>query len=93
MALSWPAKAPDERLDYRIDWSARLGDDDTIASSLWIVPDDLTAETPTIEADDTMTQIWLSDGVLGVTYQIVNRVTTAVGRIMDQTMKLKIKVK
>jgi hypothetical protein len=88
--LLWPPKDPDEVLDYGIDWASRL-DTDTIATSTWIVPDGIT------QTDDsnttTATTIWLSGGTLGEAYVFTNRVTTAGGRTMDQSVKLKITAK
>ncbi len=98
MALKWPFKDPDETLDYKIDWLGStdepgplFGLSDAIDDSLWIVPAELTSELE--QEDDETTTIWLSGGVEGTTYEVVNRITTAAGRVMDQTMKLKIKTK
>lgn len=93
MALTWEEpKDPDEVLDYQIDWSGRLDEADTIATSTWTVPDGLTEGAPD-SFDDTTTTVWLTGGTLGTTYDLLNRVTTAGGRTMDQTMKLKVKAK
>jgi hypothetical protein len=90
MALIWPFKDPDELLDYSIDWSGRLGSD-TISTSVWTVPDGITNEDE--EKTTTTTTLWLSGGTLAVTYEFLNRIVTAGGRIMDQTTRLKIKSK
>lgn len=86
--MLWPAKDPDEILDYAINWSARLVDD-TIATSTWTVPDGIatTANTSTT----TTTTIWLSGGTEGQRYRVLNRVTTTAGRTMDHTVTLPIK--
>lgn len=90
MSLSWPPKDPDENLDYKIDWTARLAGD-TIQTSLWIVPVGLTkgAESNT----NTATTVWLTGGTINTDPQVTNRITTAGGRTMDQTVKLKIRAK
>ncbi|MBN8987425.1 MAG: hypothetical protein J0H42_04215 [Rhizobiales bacterium] len=85
---SWPRKDPDEVLDYAIDWSARL-DGDTIATSQFTLPPGIVANSSSNTT--TTTTVWLSGGTDGETYLIQNRITTAGGRTMDQTMKLKIK--
>ena len=90
MALEWDFKDPDEVLDYRVDWSARL-DGDTIASSTWEVPTGLTKDSDT--SDDDSTTIWLSGGTLGDNYTLVNRITTAGGRTFDQSVKLKVRTR
>lgn len=87
---AWPDKDPDEVLDYRVDWSDRL-DSDTIVTSTWIVPAGITNEDE--EQTTTTTTIWLSGGTLNAKYSLVNRITTAGGRTMDQTITLKIKTK
>lgn len=87
MTLKWPNKDPDEVLDYQIDWSDRLGAD-TIATTTWVVPSGITKDSDT--NDDTTTTIWLSGGTTGETYSLTNRITTAGGRTMDQSVRLKI---
>lgn len=89
-ALKWPFKDPDEVLDYVVDWTARLAAD-TITTSTWIVPIGITDENE--EQDNTTTTIWLSGGTIGITYEFVNRVVTAGGRTMDQSVKLQIKTR
>lgn len=91
MALKWPDKDPDEVLDYEINWSDRL-DGDTISSSTWILPDD-GVEKESDTSTTTATTIWLSGGTLGETYELTNRVVTAGGRTMDQSVRIKLKAK
>lgn len=91
MSLSWPFKDPDEVLDYSIDWSGRLSGDDTISLSVWTVPDGITNEEE--DKSGATTTLWLSGGSEGQTYSFLNRVTTVGGRVMDQTVTLKIKSK
>jgi hypothetical protein len=88
MSLSWPDKDPDEVLDYSLDWSARLVSD-TISTSTWTVPAGITKNSDSNTT--TTTTIWLSSGVAATAYDILNRITTAGGRTMDQTVKLKVK--
>lgn len=90
MSLTWPFKDPDEVLDYQLDWSARLAGD-TIATSTWIVPANITKDSDSNTT--TTTTIWLSGGTLGDLVEITNRITTAAGRTMDQSVRLKIKAK
>lgn len=91
-SLTWPDKDPDEILDYELDWTARLAGD-LIVTSTWIMPTvspgNLTKETDSFTT--TSTFIWLSAGLLGSNYSLVNRITTLGGRRMDQTVRLRIK--
>ena len=90
MALQWPPKDPNEVLDYAVNWASRLGAD-TIATSSFTVPSGIVKDSET-SASQTAT-IWLSGGVEGQKYSILNRITTVGGRTMDQTVKIKIKSK
>lgn len=83
--MKWPNKDPDDILDYGINWAARLGTD-TISASTWIVEDGITQDSASFT--DTTTAIWLSGGTAGVTYDITNRIVTAAGRQIDQTVSI-----
>jgi len=106
MSLKWPAKDEDEVLDYSLNWFARLAGD-TIATSTWFLPvgvtlvhdSDLirtggpTNEPTEWDQPDSATVIWLSAGTNGEHYALLNRIVTAGGRTMDQTVKLPMKAK
>ena len=93
MALTWEAvKDPDEIKDYVLDWSSLLGEDE-IVSSTWTIADGAGLVIDSESATATSTTIWLSAGVIGTTYHLLNRVTTSGGRTYDQTVKLKCKAK
>lgn len=92
MIKAWEEpKDPDELLDYDLDWSGRLDDGDSITDSEWTVPDGLTAGPTSMS--QTATKIWLSGGTLGENYTLLNRITTAEGRILDQSAKLRVRLK
>lgn len=86
----WPFKDPDEVLDYKIDWAERL-DGDTVSTSTWLVPVGVTKDSDTFTSSATI--IWLSGGTDGEAYVLTNRITTAAGRTMDMSVKLKVKPK
>ena len=83
----WPKKRASEKLDYRIDWSARL-DGDQIASSQWTVPAGLTATNQSFTT--TATTIWLSGGTAGKRYSLTCKITTIQGRIIEETVGLEV---
>lgn len=91
MALKWPYKDPQEVLDYKVDWSKRLGTD-TIVTSTWPSPP-AGITVVTTAATSKSTTVWLSGGTEGQTYTLVNRIVTAAGRTMDQSIQLLIKTK
>jgi hypothetical protein len=96
MALRWPSKDPDDVLDYQIDWLGDANDPgplyglgDAISDSAWTVPAGISKESDTF--DDGSVTIWLSGGTAGETYEFLNRITTDDGRVLDQTVKIKVK--
>lgn len=82
-------KDPNAVVDYNIDWSSWLPDDDTISTSEWIVPAGITEDSET--NTDTTTTIWLSGGTAGQSYSLTNRITTAQGRTQDKTITISVK--
>jgi hypothetical protein len=92
MGKRWPNKDPNEVLDYGIDWSQRLAGD-IIDTSTFTVPSGITMGPPAPSKTNTTTTIWLSGGSEGATYDILNRIVTNGGRIMDQTVELRVRSK
>lgn len=90
--LKWSDKDPDELIDYALRWWKRLDEGDTIAASEWTAPDEGLTITDNTFTSDTTT-VWLSGGTLGEQYDVLNRVTTAGGRVMDQTVRIRISAK
>ena len=86
--MSTYTKDPDATLDFRVDWSVWLGED-TISMSAWIVPAGITQDSAT--NDTTTATVWLSGGSVGRSYHVVNRITTAAGRVNDQTLVIKVR--
>lgn len=83
-------KDPDAKLDYSINWAAWLGVD-TISVSTWIADTGITiAGSPAPSNTATVATVWLSGGTLGGVYNVVNRITTAAGRIQDATLVIQI---
>lgn len=78
-------KDPQAKLDYAVDWSAWLDeDDDTIGQSDWTVPGGLTEVSASTTG--TLATVWLSGGVVGEVYEVVNHIVTAAGREDDRTI-------
>lgn len=88
MALFWPDKDPDEVLDYKLKWTARVGQD-AIAASQWIVPSGMTSVSDSFTGDTTT--IWLSGGLDGTAHSFVNKVTTESGRVFRQKVRIRIR--
>ncbi len=79
-------KDPNGVAIYTIDWDTWLTsvNGGTISTSTWLVPTGLTSIAETNTA--TTTTIKLSGGTAGVTYTLVNRITTSAGLIEDRSI-------
>lgn len=88
----WPPKDPAERrIEYAVDWSARLSAGDALASSTFELPSGLVAENAVNTA--TVATVQISGGAAGQAYEVVNRVTTAKGAALEQTIRLRVKTR
>jgi len=79
-------KDPDARLDYSADWSDWLTTDETISTSLWIIPTGLTKESE--NNTGTIATVWVSGGEAGQSYRITNKIQTSAGREDKRTITL-----
>jgi hypothetical protein len=79
--------------DFTLDWIDELESGDTISESEWINveagisidsrPDTHTARTTTV---------WIGGGTLGQVYSLTNQITTAGGRVYEETVELRIPI-
>lgn len=76
---------PDSTLDYPFEWAPFL-EGDTIATSVFLLPDGLTQVSTAI--DGSITTVFLSGAQCGRIYRCTNRVTTGDGRIEDKTIRI-----
>ena len=93
--MFFPAvKDPNEVKDYALDWYAMVApDDDSIINSSWTVESGEGLVIDSSSYTSTLTTVWLSAGESGVTYELINRVTTEGGRTYDQSVKLRCRKK
>jgi hypothetical protein len=80
-------KDPDEFLDYTIDWTDRMARSDTIDEANVIT---VGAEVSNVSVSGNVVTVWLSGGNSGSTANVQCTITTSGGRIMQQTVLLKI---
>lgn len=81
-------KDPEAIKDYSLDWTDWLGTD-TIVTSTWTVPDGMSKSASGNTTQ--VTSVWLSGGVLGRSYTISNRITTAGGRTDSRSIEIKVR--
>jgi hypothetical protein len=79
-------KDPNANLDYGVDWSDWLGEDETIVTSTWVVPEGLTQGAAGFEGGRTV--VWLTGGTDGQSYAVVNRITTSQDRTDDRSIPI-----
>jgi hypothetical protein len=96
--IAWPAKDPDEVLDYGFNWhdTARtpvLETGETILTSSFAVVDGDVVIDSSSFLSTGLTTVWLSAGTAATACVIRNRVTTSGGRTYDQSAKLRIRDK
>lgn len=84
-------KQPADRIDYDIDCSDLVAGGDSIASvaAPVVTPTGLTADAFVISANTV--KIWFNSGVTGVTYKVEVTVTTTLGRVKQDEIKVKVK--
>ena len=91
--MSFLLKDPDAVLDYSIDWGAEyLADGELLAASEWSVTPDLPGGIAVVgsDFDATTSTVRAAGGVAGQLYVLANRVTTAVGRIDDRSIVIRV---
>jgi len=92
MAKTWPAKDPEEVLDYGFNWKPRMTDGDPITShTANVIVGNVNVDDSYINVDGTLTTTWLSGGVADETCEIGLQVRTVAGRVFEETLKIKIK--
>jgi hypothetical protein len=84
---AWAPMVAGETVDREVDWSARLKGDE-LARSEFHLPPGLKATQAS--NGQQVTTLWISGDAAGV-YEVVNRVTTAKGRELEQAIKLRVK--
>lgn len=90
MSLGSAVKDHDATLDYGIDWEPFLNGD-LLTGSSWAVPGGITQVTASFTT--TTTTVWLSGGTIGSIYTITNHVSTALGRIDERSIDIRIEEK
>lgn len=91
---SWPLpKDPDDVCDYQFDWSDRLEDGETIATSTFTVDEGsvVIASSPAPGISGALTTFWVSGGVTGEACVITNRIVTNAARQYDASGRLRIR--
>jgi hypothetical protein len=89
LSANWPAKDPDEVLDYSWDVPLDAGDTITGTPTRVVIAGTVTAEVPTVNG--ALVTTFVSGGVAGETAVIEMKCQTAGGRSFEETFVLPIK--
>jgi len=82
-------KDPAADKDYSINWNAFLKEGESVTQSTWTAPAALTLTGESIA--NGICSVWIAGGVTGVTYNIVNKITTNRGLVDERTIQLRVK--
>lgn len=84
-------KQPADQLDYDLDFSDWLTDEDTITGAVATssVPEELIVQSVSISG--SVVKIWIAGGVSGATYKITATITTSLGRIKELEFKIRVR--
>ena len=82
--------APTAKLDYGFDWKTNgwLDEGETISISAWDVGNLIASSA---QNTGTVTSVFVEGAVVGVSYKLINSITTSVGRKDSRTIKLNCK--
>ena len=92
MSLTWPAKDPDEVLDYIVDWSSRTSNDH-ISNSAFTLSANSGCSIVANSFSNTLTTVWLMGGTNGKQVKVTNRIETVGGRTFEEAVILIIRAK
>ena len=104
MSLHWPSKDKDEVLDYSLDWTRALENEETISAVVWAIVDATGAKvafnagatvdglTNTTQTNtSTIATIYLSAGTNNKQYKLYCSITTTQGLTKERTVSIKIR--
>lgn len=84
-------KRPADELDYDVDFSKWLVDDDVITSATAVVTPTGGMEVQSVSIVDQVVKVWLIDGVDGSTYSALVTVATSGGRVKETEFKIRVR--
>ena len=96
--ITFPAKDPEEVLDYQLNWAdqvngPRLVAGELLTGSTWVLDQGSVVIGVTSFTAAGVTTVWLSGGTIGELVILANTVTTNQGRTYEKTCKLRIRDK
>lgn len=81
-------KDPHDVVDYTLDWTRLLNDDDAVVAVTYIVAPASQLKVLSTNFTTTQTTCWLMGGVTGETYSVTAQITTRDGRQEERTFQI-----
>lgn len=91
MIIGMAQKQPAEYLDYNVDFTEWMPQDDEIASATVTVSPAGELTTDTISIMTPIIKFWAAGGVAGQTYKLTVKITTEGGRIKEDELKIRVR--
>jgi len=91
--MSFLLKDPEAVLDYMMDWGTEyLSAGDLLADSLWSVTPDEPGGLTVLGSgfDASSATVKAGGGVAGHLYRLANRITTAIGRVDERSIVVRV---
>lgn len=93
-ALQWPDRYGDEKLDYQIDWTGKLADDEIVGEVEATTSAGSGLEVSEVSTTDGVTTLWIAGGGPSAGLASIHLLATTVGgRKIAQTVKIRIAAK
>lgn len=93
MAIPRYSQDPNEYLDYEIDWSQWLPQGDTITESTFTA--DVGLDVSVASHTTTATIVWVGitggEAMIGQSFNVVNDIVTAEGRMAERSISIQVK--
>lgn len=84
-------KQPADKLDYDVDFSRWITDDDEITTVASAVDPDGSLIVDTVSVASPSVKVWLRGGESGKSYKVTLTVSTAFGRIKEVDFRVRVK--
>lgn len=85
-------KQPADVLDYDIDYSAWLPDNDSVSSvSFSVAPNGLLVDAAIVLDGGKRVKLWVEGGENGVTYKVDVTATTVLSRVKQDELRFRVK--
>lgn len=91
MIIGMAQKQPAEYLDYNVDFTEWMPQDDQIASATVAVSPEGELTADTISIMTPIVKFWAAGGIAGKTYKLTVKITTEGGRIKEDELKIRVR--